>query len=81
LRYPLDNSIKALTEIPYTIAYIIRKRQQVDNLMELDKSKRPSDDMIWNGTSEELESFLERVISGKENPQIDIVFNEFEIEK
>jgi hypothetical protein len=81
LRYPLDNSIKALTEIPYTIAYIIRKRQQVDNLMELDKNKRPSDDMIWNGTSEELESFLERVISGKENPQIDIVFNEFEVEK
>jgi hypothetical protein len=81
LRYPLDSSIKTLTEIPYTIAYVIRKRQQVDNLMDLDKEKRPSDSMIWDGTTEELESFLERILSGKEQTQVELVFNEFEIEK
>lgn len=81
MRYPLDIKIKSLQDIPYTISYVIRKRQQVDNLSELPKDKKPDDEMIWDGAPEELESWLERVLSGKESKEIELNFTEFEIER
>lgn len=38
--------------------------------MELPKDKRPSDEMIWDGTPEELESWIDRVFHKKEQTEI-----------
>ena len=70
LRIPLDLKVKELPDIPYTISYVIKKKQQIDNLMELPKDKRPSDEMIWDGTPEELESWIDRVFHKKEQTEI-----------
>lgn len=51
--------------MPYTISFIIRKRQQIDNLNELGKDKRPPEDLIWDGSPEELEDWIERVFDSK----------------
>jgi len=34
---------------------------QVDNLSELPKDKRPTDKIIWDGTSSDLDNWLDRV--------------------
>jgi hypothetical protein len=80
LQIPLDPKIKELADMPYTISYIIRKRQQIDNLNELSKKHRPPDDMIWDGSPEELDDFLERVMSGKEQTTVDFKIKPNEIE-
>jgi hypothetical protein len=80
LREPLDTKLKQLPDIPYTISFVIRKRIQVDNFNELPKDKRPSDKMIWDGSPEEIESWLDRVFKGKEQTNSEIVFSESEIE-
>lgn len=67
MQVPLDPKIKELAEIPYTISFIIRKRQQVDNLNELSKDKRPPESIIWDGTPEEMEEWLEKVFETKQN--------------
>lgn len=36
--------------------------QQIDNLNELPKEKRPPEDIIWDGTSEELDDWLDKVL-------------------
>jgi hypothetical protein len=41
---------------------VIRKMQQIDNLHELPKEKRPTDEIIWDGTSEELDEWLDKVL-------------------
>lgn len=81
MHVPLDFSISTLIEIPYTIAFVIRKRMQVDSLLELPKDKRPSEEMIWDGTPEELESFLDRIFKGKENSQVVLEISDSEIER
>jgi hypothetical protein len=53
---------------------------QLDNLNELGKDKRPDDFLIFDGTSEELEKWLDRVLSGKEQTQFILEFNEDEME-
>ncbi len=65
MQIPLDPKIKELADIPYTISFIIRKRQQIDNLSELPKDKKPPEDLIWNGEPEELEEWLDRVFDSK----------------
>ena len=60
MHIPLDSKIKELADIPYTISFVIRKRQQLDNLNELDKKRRPPEDIIWNGSPEDLEEWLAR---------------------
>ncbi len=67
MQVPLDPKLKNLAEIPYTISFIIRKRQQIDNLNELPKEKRPPEAMIWDGNPEEMEEWLEKVFETKEN--------------
>ena len=49
--------------MPYTISFLIRKRQQVDNLNELGKDKRPPESIIWDGTPEEMEEWLDNVFA------------------
>lgn len=62
---PLDNRIKTLPDTPHTISYVIRKRQQIDNLSELPKEKQPTDDILWDGSSEDLEEWIDRVLDHK----------------
>lgn len=52
----------------------MRKRMQIDNLNELTKDKRPTDEMIFEGSNEELDRWLDRVLSGKEE-QKEVVLN------
>ena len=80
MQVPLDPRLKELADIPYTISFIIRKRQQIDNLNELSKEKRPPDDIIWDGTSEELEEWLERVFDKKTKNTVDLIIRKDEIE-
>ena len=69
-----------MRDIPHTISYIIRKRQQIDNLNELPKDKRHSEWLIWWGTPEEMESWLNRVFEGKTEPKTNVILMESEIE-
>lgn len=61
--------MKELAQLPYTISYVIRKMQQVDNLNELPKDKRPPEEMIWDGSSDELDTWLDRVLGSKKEQQ------------
>lgn len=80
MQVALDPKIKELKDIPYTISYVIRKRQQIDNLNELPKEKRPPESMIWDGAPEEIEDWLDRVFDNKEKATIDMVIKPDEIE-
>lgn len=72
LQIPLDPKIKTLYDTPYTISYVIRKRQQVDNLNELPKEKRPTERLIWEGTAEEIDDWIDKVFGKKPNPDLDM---------
>jgi hypothetical protein len=50
----------------------------VDNLNELEKEKRPPDEMLWNGTSEDLDEWLDAVFSKKSDDGIKLVAREIE---
>jgi hypothetical protein len=65
LQIPLDSRIKELADIPYTISFIIRKRQQIDNLNELGKDKRPPESIVWDAPPEELDEWLEKMFDPK----------------
>lgn len=78
LQIPLDPKIKELIDVPYTISYVIRKRQQIDNLHEMPKNKQPPEKMIWEGTSEDLESWIERVFYKNEPAVTDIIIDTIE---
>lgn len=47
--------------------------QQIDNLNELPKSKRPPEDIIWDGTPEEMDDWLDKVL-GDKNAQHEVEF-------
>jgi hypothetical protein len=76
----LDRNIEDLKDLPYTISYVIRKRQQIDNLSELPKEKRPSEWHIWWAYPEEMEKWLDRIISGKSTKKAELIISEDEIE-
>lgn len=78
LRIPLDIRLKEIVDIPHTISFVIRKRMQADNLNELPKDKRPPIKMIWEGSPEELDDFLEKVYGTKEKLTTDIVIDDVE---
>lgn len=67
-----------MTNIPYTISYVIRKRLQLDSLNEIEEKKRPPDKIIWDGTVEELNEWIEEVVYKHEPHTIDISENEIE---
>lgn len=79
MQIPLDNNIKNIEDIPYTISFTIRKNIQVDALSELPKDKRPTDRMIWDGNPEELEDWLDRIYDSKRPNTIEFDINESEI--
>lgn len=79
LRIPIDNNVSELTDVPYTISFVIRKRIQIDNLNELPKEKRPPDKLIWDGNSDELDDWMERVFRNPgEKDGIDLIISEIE---
>ena len=82
MHIPLDPRITELADLPYTISFLIRKRQQIDGLNELESSKRPTESIIWDGTPEEMEEWLKMVFDNK-GGKSEVVFNvkESEIEK
>jgi hypothetical protein len=59
---------------------VIRKRLQIDGLSELPRDKIPSDELIFNGSSDELNDWLDRVIYKNEPVKFDLVFSDDEIE-
>lgn len=76
---PLDPRIKTLADTPHTISYVIRKRQQIDSLSELPSEKRPTDEIIWDGTPEDLDEWIEKVFDSKHKATItDINLSEVE---
>lgn len=72
--------MRELAELPYTISFVIRKRQQIDTLNELPKEKRPPDSIIWDGTSEELDEWLDRVFDKKNKDTVDILLKSNDVE-
>lgn len=79
MQIPLDKNVIELQDIPYTISYVLRKRIQIDNLNELPKDKRPPEKMIWDGGSNELDNWLERVMGGKQDSMFEFDIDESEI--
>ena len=78
---PLDNSIKHIIDIPYTISFVIRKRIQIDNFNELPKDKRPPSDMIWDGTQEDVDDWLDKVFkSDSKKDGINVILKDDEVE-
>lgn len=71
LQIPLDPSVKKLMDIPYTYSFVIKKRMQIDSLNELSKEKRPPDDIIWNGSQEDMEDWLDKVLKRKDKHSSD----------
>lgn len=69
---PIDPRIKELSEVPHTISYVIRKRQQIDSLLELPKDKRPPDDILWDGSPEDLDEWISKVLDRKQTGITDI---------
>lgn len=47
---------------------------QVDNLMELPKEKRPPEFILWWGTADELEEWLDEVMGHKKEAEPDVGF-------
>ena len=74
----LDNRIKNVAQVPYTISYVIRQRAFLDSLNELPKDKRPPEKLVFDGTREELENWLEGVLSDKIQPTVTINLSEVE---
>lgn len=76
--FPLDPTVKNLYQIPYTISFVIRKMQQIDALSELPKEKRPPDKILWDGTSEEMDEWLAKVLDHKTKHEVDILITDVE---
>lgn len=64
MQIPLDPRVTKLTELPYTLSFVIRKRQQIDSLSELPKEKQVPEELIWNGTIEEINEWVDSAIGG-----------------
>lgn len=56
--------------------------QQIDNLQELPKEKRPPDYIIWDGSPEEMDEWLDKVLDPKKKNQqtVELVIKGDEIE-
>ena len=65
LRIPLDSRLGTITDLPYTISYVMRKRLQIDSLSELPREKRPPDNILWSDVPEDLEEWLDTVLETK----------------
>ena len=61
----MDKTIKDINDIPHTISYVIRKRQQIDSLVELPREKRPPDWILWHNNPDKLDRWLDDVMDIK----------------
>jgi hypothetical protein len=80
LLVPIDPRIKTLSDTPHTVSYVIRKRQQIDSLSELGKEKMPDLETIWDKTPEDLEDWIDRVLSSKTQKNVDLIISDNDIE-
>lgn len=80
LQIPVDSTIKQLFELPFTISFCIRKRLQIDGLSELSRDKRPPDKIIWDGTGEEIDAWLDKVLYNKKPTESILEIDAREIE-
>lgn len=80
MKVPLDDSVEEIEDLPYTISFVVRKRQQIDNLNELPEEKRPPELMLWDGTSEEIDAWLKKVMGGKAETTAELIIKDNEIE-
>lgn len=80
MQIPLDPKIETLHSVPYTISYIIRKRQQVDSLSELPKEKRVPELDLWFGSQEDIEDWLDKVLNKGQEKDSMLIISEDEIE-
>lgn len=78
LQIPLDRKLTKLDEVPYTISYIIRKRQQIDSFNELPKEKRPPDDIVWDGTSDDIDEWFDEVFKKGKDANQEIIITDIE---
>ena len=79
MQVPIDPKINSLEDIPYTVAFVMKKRVQLDNLNELEKKKRPPEMMIWDGTSDDIEDWLDKVFDRKEPDTFELVISDSDI--
>lgn len=79
MQVPIDPNIQSLEDIPYTVSFVMKKRVQIDNFNELEKEKRPPEMMIWDGTSDEIEDWLDKVFGRKPPDTIELVISDSEI--
>jgi hypothetical protein len=71
----MDISLNNPFNLPYTIAYGIRKQEQIDSFMELDEKKRPPRN-IWHNDYK-INAWLEEVFSNKDpNASMEFDMNE-----
>lgn len=80
MHIPLDEKLLTIHDLPYTISFVIRKRQQIDSLKELPKEKQPPDYILWDSPTEELEVWLDKVMNTKEKDKNNVVIFDNEIE-
>lgn len=74
-------TLEEISKLPHTISYVLRKQMQIDSLNELPQEKRPPDTIIWWGTPEELNRWLNSVLGfNKQNLNNQIQILESEIE-
>ncbi len=57
------------TDMPWTMSYVIKKRRQVSSFNEMQKEKRPPDKIVWWGTEDEIDDWLDRVYNREGNKQ------------
>jgi hypothetical protein len=80
LRIPLDKRLTTLQDVPNSISFVIRKRQQIDNFNDLPREKRPPDDILWDGSPEELEEWFDEVLDRNKTTDNEVVIDMDEVE-
>jgi len=79
LKLPLDTDLTEIRDLPYTISFVIRKRMQIDSINEIPKEKRPPELMLWDGDSEEIESWINKAFDGKQKQKLEFTISPDEI--
>ena len=77
LNKPMDVTLLDPFNLPYTVAYAIRKQEQIDSFMELTDEKRPPRN-IWHNDYK-INEWLEEVFDNKD-PDAAMEFNMSEVE-
>ena len=81
LKYPLSTSLNglAVSEYPYTINFVMKRRMQLDSYLELPEEKRPPRS-IWDYPSQ-LEVWFDNAFSnGEKQNEFNLPINENEVE-